>query len=844
MRKTAVAALCAGTILSGIIIAAPAQAQDVATPVQARATASDPSDIIVTARRVQERLQDVPISITVYNQQQLTDRNIASTVDLATYTPSLAVNGRFGPDKSAFVLRGFSTDPLTAPTVAVYFADVVAPRSQASTAAGNGASVGSLMDLQNVQVLKGPQGTLFGRNTTGGAILIVPQKPTSKFEGYLEGTYGNYNAQRLQGAINLPLSDTFRMRLAFDRNTRDGYLRNRRDLGGVGPDDFNNINYYALRLSAVADLAPNLENYTIATYSHSDTHGTVGKPVLCNAASTSPIRAAECAALAARTTVGAGYYDVANSVNDPFERQNQWQIINTTTWQASDTLTIKNIASYAQVEEFQASSNVGDAIATPFVESYPGLEGPEGNMSTFTEELQFQGRTADDRLTWQTGGYMEMSDPLGQQSQYTAVFGHCSNIIAFQCTVFPGAAASTGSVSVTRVNYRFRDYGAYAQGTFKITDRLSATAGIRYTWDSETSRGYNYTVRALGAGVTTLNGITNPNQLSCTAPAVTPTDPGLRAGLQTNGSCFLTYTIKSDKPTWMVDLDYKPVDDVLLYAKYARGYRAGGLNPSAPANSAIWRPESIDSYEIGVKTSWHGAVHGTVNVSAFYNTLNNQQLSVSVPQCTTAARASCTAPATNGINGIQNAGVSRIQGIEADVSLDLFRGFRLDAAYAYLDAKVTKAGAPTGCDNASYECSLAVLAFPAGSTLPFSPKNRITVTGTYTLPVDESVGKISLGATFTHTDSQYYILADAPAFNAGLIPYDPGHLPTTDLVNLNLNWEGVAGSPVDLSLFVTNLTQDKYWVSSANGLGSTGAEFVILGEPRMFGGRLKVHFGK
>jgi hypothetical protein len=140
-----------------------------------------------TARRVEERLQDVPISITVFNQQQISNRNIVAPEDLALYTPSLSTNGVTGRENTSYSIRGFTQEINTSPSVAVYFADVVAPRGGSGVPQGDGAGPGSFYDLQNVQVLKGPQGTLFGRNTTGGAVLLVPQKPTSKFGGYIEG---------------------------------------------------------------------------------------------------------------------------------------------------------------------------------------------------------------------------------------------------------------------------------------------------------------------------------------------------------------------------------------------------------------------------------------------------------------------------------------------------------------------------------------------------------------------------------------------------------------------------------------------------------------------------------
>jgi iron complex outermembrane receptor protein len=167
--------------------------------------------IVVTARRREERLQDVPISISVFNQQQLTNRNVVNSQDLVKFTPSLSANNNFGAQNSNFAIRGLFQDIGTAPSVGVFFADVVAPRGASQgQAAGDGAGPGDFFDLQNVQVLKGPQGTLFGINTTGGDILLVPQKPTDQFEGYAQGSFGNYNMFGGQGVINIPVNDQVR----------------------------------------------------------------------------------------------------------------------------------------------------------------------------------------------------------------------------------------------------------------------------------------------------------------------------------------------------------------------------------------------------------------------------------------------------------------------------------------------------------------------------------------------------------------------------------------------------------------------------------------------------------
>ncbi|HEX8058349.1 MAG TPA: TonB-dependent receptor plug domain-containing protein, partial [Novosphingobium sp.] len=255
--------------VSLLTLSTPALAQDDS------AGSGSANDIVVTARRVEERLQDVPISITVFNQQQLANKNVTTATDLANYTPSLSADNNFGPDNTSFAIRGFVQDIGTAPSVGTYFGDVVTPRGATNgQPVGDGASAGDFFDLQNVQVLKGPQGTLQGRNTTGGAVLFVPQKPTDKLEGYVQGGYGNYNMWRLQGVLNVPLSDTFLVRLGVDHMKRDGYLNN---VSGIGPKHFGDIDYWAARLSIVANLTPNLENYTIASYSNSKNNGAVQK---------------------------------------------------------------------------------------------------------------------------------------------------------------------------------------------------------------------------------------------------------------------------------------------------------------------------------------------------------------------------------------------------------------------------------------------------------------------------------------------------------------------------------------------------------------------------------------
>ena len=789
--------------LATTALAAVSLVQPVLAQTSDRGAAADEAgaDIVVTARRFEERLQDVPISISVLSQEQLSARNITNSTELATYTPSLTVNSRYGPDKSRFAIRGFSQDLNTLPTVGVYFADAVAPRLTSNITSGNGAGVGSMFDLQNVQVLKGPQGTLFGRNTTGGAILLVPRKPTDRLEGYVEGTVGSFDMKRVEAVLNLPLADTFKVRLGVDRHKRDGYINNR---STIGPRKFGDVDYTAVRLSILAEMTPDLENYTVATWAESDTRGIVTKAAYCNrgtvpgsTGSTAVVRALFCGQIDRMEAGNYGFYDVENSHPDPFVKSRTWQVINTTTWDASDTLTIKNIAAYGEAREKYAFNLSGDNTAFPFVHTNPGPNRSQGQQWTFSEELQFQGRTGNGKLNWQVGGYMEHSSPIGTQEQWTSVLSNCTDVYAFKCA--PLAFSPTiivGSVGVARNNYYYKNYGVYAQATYNFTEQFALTAGIRNTWDRQMVKAENIRVTP------SVNG---PLAFSCSR-AVTPT-PNPGAELLERGQCGIgrSFATRSSDPTWTLDLQYKPVPDVMVYAKYARGYRGGGLN-EANIGAETWAPETVDNYELGIKSSFSGSVSGYFNLSGFWNEFKDQQASVFIPQCT-ANMAGCTAPAFTGINGIQNVGRSRIRGIEADAMALFFESLRLEVGYAYLDAKVTGGSVPF-CDSRSFICSAASF-LGKGTILPYAPKHRLTATASYTLPLDESIGQITVGATFTHTAKQFSTHGSDAAFAAGAIPFNAGLSPATDLLNLNLEWRDVAGAPIDLALFATNVTKEK-----------------------------------
>jgi len=773
------------------------------------------AEVIVTAQRREERAQDVPISITVFTPEQLTNANITNSGDLATYTPSLSVNTRFGNENTSFAIRGFTQDLRTTASVATYFAEVVAPRGQQSQTSGDGAGPGTLFDLANVQVLKGPQGTLFGRNTTGGAVLIVPRRPTEELGGYAELSTGNYNMRRAQAAFNLPLTDAVKLRFGIDHQARDGYLHN---ITGIGAGDLNDVNYTAGRLSMVWDLTDDLENYTILSYVHSETNGNTASLLACNP---NPLPTSNpffvftglpCQAQLARQRRNGndGFYDIVSTIPTPVTEIKEKRLINTMTWHATDALTVKNIFAYAHLYTINGSDIFGTqfrflADPSPVREFKVGISvmspgQPVTSQETYIDELQLQGTSLGGDLQWQAGLYYEHSLPDGTSGNNSAGLISCElstlekDPSEFNC--FDVTAGLLGSVLVNKFKTDYLNQAVYAQASYDITQQLSVTGGIRYTWDR--TRGHGVKDRYAFALAIPL-----PMRRQISEPEV-----------------------KSRAPTGVIEFSYKPVDDVMAYAKYSRGYRQGSVNLASDAGIDTFDPEHVNSYELGVKTSFGGPVPGRFNVAAFHNDLTNQQLQVGY-----------VSPNAGPTTAIFNAGKSRISGAEVEAYFRLLRPLSLSVSYSYLDTELLEQQDHKR-EVAAAAGAIAGLAYAAiadvGDSLPFAPEHNVVTSLNYVLPLPSSIGAVELGATYVYTGKQR-------ATATSSTPY--AVLDDFSLLNLNLNWTGIFNLPLDFSLFGTNVLNERYVTYVSGTYNALGFDSQQLGMPRMFGGRLKYTFG-
>ncbi|MEO5641124.1 MAG: TonB-dependent receptor [Sphingomicrobium sp.] len=396
-------------------------------------------EIVVTARRRAERLQDVPVAVTAISGAQLQERNITNVEALNFVAPALHVSPTaFGAAVPGYTIRAQrSLENLITqdPAVGVYFAEQVQQRPHGTNA--------SLYDLASVEVLKGPQGTLFGRNTTGGAILINPARPIFDTEGSMTVQVGDYGLGSVTAVLNVPLGQTLAIRAAGRITRRNGYVQNLTT--GHDTDDERTD---SARLSLLWKPSAQLSSYFVGNYFHENDEGggfiiTQLRPG--SASDNTPgVRAAFLRQRARDIHV------IENS-QQPFARIKSWSVSNTTTLALGD-VTLKNIAGYRKVD-----SDVGfdfDGTPSTLFESRNRLVATQ-----WTEELQASGRGLGDKLNYIAGLYYFREH--GRDVQNSVLFGSRRN---------DGEGTNTS-------------YSAYAQLGYKLAPRLNLTIGGRYTID-------------------------------------------------------------------------------------------------------------------------------------------------------------------------------------------------------------------------------------------------------------------------------------------------------------------------------------------------------------------------
>lgn len=555
--------LIAPAVLGGTALCSPALAQQDAQP-QGEQSTSGLTDIIVTAQKRAENLQDVPIAVTAVSSGELAGANIAGPTSLPRITPNLSVtvNATFATPYIRGVGSQYANTGLEN-SVSVYLDDLYVPRSTSGYFEFN--------DVERVEVLKGPQGTLYGRNATGGAIRIITADPTQKFEGRLVATYGTNERIKLEGMINIPLSDTLAFRFSAQHDEDDGYITN---LNPNGRQRLFERDQTVLRAKLLFEPTTDLTIKLSGDYLIDDGTIGLGNQNLFNSLPEQ---------IGAPGGLANGFY----TVNNDYPFSGKELRVGGAALRIDYDLGSATLSSITGYRKEKNNSRVDlDATGAPIISaaSYYQL------TDQFTQEIQLTSNGSGP-LKYVIGLYF-----LDEISRHSfAIWG-----------------AGTGGVALGGDGKaKTRSIAPYAQLDYAISDKFSVTAGLRYTQESKKlafNRGY------VGTPPTDASG--TPTDIQYGAPCTTPGQIACEAPLVTRE--FSQFTPK-------LTLSYRPVDDVLLYATASRGFKSGGLNlPTFGAVDAV-APETLNAFELGWKTQFANI---RFNGSGFYYDYKNLQVQI------------------------------------------------------------------------------------------------------------------------------------------------------------------------------------------------------------------------
>ena len=761
---------------------------------QAQADASGLEEIVVTARRREEKLQSVPIAITAFSQEAIQEKSITAVQNLQNDTPSLLIGGQ-SRDDAQFTLRGLGAGPIstgvrTIQSVATYFDQVP------SDIAGPGI----FYDLENVQILKGPQGTLFGRNTVGGAILFEPKKPTNDFEGYIQAQLGNYNDKEFEGAINVPIDDKLLVRVAGSLARRDGYTVNL-----YNGQDLDDRNYESWRVSITWRPTDDFQNELVYNGLYKDENGTSNVLYALNTGvvfSTLTIPgfkpfsitlgqgpgvaglSGPNAASVFFAGIAAGYKfslfpnaaaaaALQNSIGNRQVYSTQrmedleyhWGLTDIATYDVSDDITLKNIFGFRSDKILQ-SQDFADSSLNLLRITNSDADGWTQNSETWSNESQIQGKSFGGKLSWIVGAYYEYYHPGGFSQVLSNEFDTLGNRLTYE--------QDSSRAVFGQATY---DFG----GLVDALDGLKLTGGYRYTWDH----------RSVASSTFNL-----PH--TCTQGD--------------NSSCTVAASADFHAPSWTLGLDYQVTPDTLLYVTSRRGYESGGFNlPSPTPATQEYQPEYVTDVEVGIKSDWNVAgIKVRTNADYFHDWFTNIQIS-----------APAVTPSGNIVTAVQNAATASIDGFEFEGTVLPVTGLELSPFYSFTQAIY---------DNFANNLSGNL----TGRQFNQVPKNKWGITARYLLPLDEALGKISVTATYT-----YQAHSNGPDQGDPVFATIPGY----GLLDFSVNWRDVYEQPIDASFFMSNALDKTYYQGGFPIYSGAGVGSALYGEPRMFGFRVKYRFG-
>lgn len=671
-------ALLAGVCTSPML-AMPAYAQDAAPPESgSSAERADRNIIIVSANKRDENMQEVPISITAFSQEDLDKRGVSGLAGIQESTPNLNFSVQSaGQNVARVTLRGIGTETLVGagdPGVALHIDGVYVGRNSAAAA--------DIFDVARVEVLRGPQGTLYGRNATGGSVNIITQKPTDVVEGYADVTYGNYNALRVRGVANVPLSDTVSSRVAIFSDSHDGYIENLYEFGRDAADKNSVGGRLQLLWEPSAGTEVLLRGYFQknagagpgSRFLGTDITTANGYPaVYLGGVRTVPGGAPLLLPLyvTGTTTTGDsildrpdGFYQIRKDTREYVDSLIKGIDLDAS-FEISDSILLRSVSSY------QTNSN--DILVDADNSELP-LETRErlSDAEQFSQEFNLISQ-GDSDFEWILGAYY-------YREELTELFS----------TVTPTdvGTGATGVAQFRDVAAQSESYALFGQGSYTIGDRLTLTAGLRHTWDNKEQQ------RVAGAGSIDLT--SGVRFMGMGATGGLPADEG--------SASFSEFTYR-------VSANYEVANDHYLFASYSRGYKTGGFDFNGGrldgGVQAPYNPEFVDAFEVGSKNQFFDR-RFLFNATGFYYKYTDLQV----------FRLTGDGPLTD------NAAESTIWGIEVESKLEATDNLTLEATVGYLDATYDQ-----------YTIDRPVPTDFAGNRLNYAPEWTLYLAAQYTQPV-------------------------------------------------------------------------------------------------------------
>lgn len=741
------------------------------------------ADIVVTARKTAENVQRTPLAITAFTGADIEARQILGVKDLTKSTPGLIFTGiSYDTFAQLVTIRGVTaTDVLlvSEPAVGIYVDGVYQGTTQ-------GTGLSDVFDLDRVEVLKGPQGTLYGRNSTGGAVSIYTNLPSyDGWSGKVKVGLGNYDTMQGAAQINVPIvQDKLALRLVaqyFDRGKGFGT----EVTSGKG---LEKLSTQVIRGTLRADPTDKLQIVLRGDYSHGYNTGKItkvagaqnplpfavalagglqlGLPSAFGMLSPDPTVSGPAyvtTATAVRNFIlgeqPAGHYDAVYSPNGQYYNKiRSGGGSATIAYQFSDAATLKSITAYRFIKKINPSDTDGSSLLL----IDPRINGVDAKQ--FTQEVQLTGSIFDNRLKYALGGY------------YYHGFGRDFNTVNALFPINPTNPANFNA------HVDDKSYAGYFQATYTVVEGLRVTGGIRYT--DETKILISRTFNAGGCGV---------------AVSDRP-DPAVCEG-----------KFKSPFTNWSYtgSIDYQVTPTTLLYARTSKGFKAGGINERGTAVAgtyAPFKPETLTDYEVGIKTDLFDH-RLRINMAAFTSAYKGIQQTVVVP-----------GPGGNPISIIANTGRAKIQGGELEVTAKPFPELLLRGTYALTDAKLTKGFQVGNPDN----------------LIQGNAKHQASASFVYTLPTD--FGNVSAGMNYSYRSRVDFNTGNhLPGGAAVGVPASLAQQAGYGLVDGRLGFH-VENGDFNVAIFGRNLT-NKFYKSAALDLAGAGLGLVLAysGEPRTYG---------